>query len=77
MDRSLLTDAVTAPDSDSCFSLLNEFKNDLNRRAAHASIDPMNYVDKLLVAYKNPQGHNFATPYITSIYSGMMLDQIC
>ena len=77
VDRSLLTDAVTAPDSDSCFSLLNEFKNDLNRRAAHASIDPMNYVDKLLVAYKNPQGHNFATPYITSIYSGMMLDQIC
>ena len=33
----------------------------------------MNYVNKVVVAYKNP-GHNFATPYITSIYSGMMLD---
>lgn len=77
VDRNLLTDAVTSPDSQDCFLLLNDFKNDLNARAARASIDPMNYVDKLLVAYKNPQGHNFATPYITSIYSGMMLDQIC
>jgi len=36
----------------------------------------MNYDNKIVVAYKNP-GHNFATPYITSIYSGMMLEQIC
>ena len=33
----------------------------------------MNYVQKVVVAYKNP-GHNFNTPYISSIYSGMMLD---
>ena len=37
----------------------------------------MNYVDKLLVAYKNPAGHNFTAPYATSVYSGMMLDQYC
>ena len=36
-------------------------------------MNPMNYVNTVVVAYKNP-GHNFATPYITSIYSGMMLD---
>ena len=76
VDRSLLTDAVTAPDAKDCFSLLNEFKEGLNETAAKASIDPMNYVSKILIAYKNPI-HNFATPYITSVYSGMMLDRFC
>ncbi len=77
VDRSLLTDAVSAEDSSECFSVLNNFKNGLGRQASKASIDPMNYVNKLLVAYKNPKGQNFATPYITSIYSGMMMDAIC
>lgn len=76
IDRNLLTDAVTASDAEQTFSLLNDFKDDLNERTTNAFIDPMNYVNKLVVAYKNP-GHNFATPYITSIYSGMMLDQYC
>lgn len=76
VDRSLLTDAVTAPDAKDCFSLLNEFKNDINKKAVNASIDPMNYVSKIVVTYKNP-GHNFATPYISSIYAGMMMDKIC
>lgn len=77
IDRNLLTDAVTAADASECFSVLNHFKDDLNVKAAEVSINPMHYVDKLLVAYKNPAGHNFAAPYITSIYSGMMLDHYC
>ena len=76
IDRNLLTDAVSAPDATEAFALLNNFKDDLNERSTNAFIDPMNYVNKLVVAYKNP-GRNFATPYITSIYSGMMLDQYC
>lgn len=76
IDRSLLSDAITAPDAEQTFSILNNFKDDLNERSTMAFIDPMNYVNKLVVAYKNP-GRNFATPYITSIYSGMMLDQYC
>lgn len=77
VDRSLLTDAVTASDAKDCFSMLNRFKDSLNEKAASASIDPMNYVNKTLVAYKNPAAHHFATPYITSIYSGMMMDRYC
>lgn len=76
VDRNLLTDAVTSDDASECFLTLNKFKDTLNEKACNASIDPMNYVSKVIVAYKNP-GHNFATPYITSIYSGMMLDQLC
>ena len=76
IDRNLLADAVTSPDADDSFHTLNQFKNALNKKTAYAFIDPMHYVDKLVVAYKNP-GRSFATPYITSIYSGMMLDQYC
>lgn len=76
IDRNLLTDAVTSEGAKDCFSLLNSFKEDLNDKASYASIDPMNYVSKIIVTYKNP-GHNFATPYITSIYSGMMMDAYC
>lgn len=76
IDRSLLTDAITSEDAADTFSTLNRFKDSLNEKAASASIDPMSYVSKVLVTYKNP-GHNFATPYIISIYSGMMLDCYC
>ena len=76
IDRSLLADAVTAEDSKECFDVLNQFKNALCEKTTNAYIDPMNYVNKIVVAYKNP-GHNFASPYITSIYSGMMLDRYC
>ena len=76
IDRNLLTDAVTAPDAMNNFHTLSQFKDSLSKKTAYAFIDPMHYVDKLVVAYKNP-GRNFATPYITSIYSGMMLDQYC
>lgn len=76
VDRNLLTDAVTAEDAEESFSVLNHFKDSLNEKTSEASINPMNYVNKVIVAYKNP-GRNFATPYITSIYSGMMLDRYC
>lgn len=76
VDRGLLTDAVSSENAKDSFVLLNKFKDGLSERAAHASIDPMNYVSKILVAYKNP-GRNFAAPYISSIYSGMMMNQYC
>lgn len=76
IDRALLADAVTSEDSKENFSVLNAFKDALNERATTASINPMNYVNKVVVAYKNP-GHNFATPYISSLYAGMMLDRYC
>ncbi len=76
IDRSLLATSVSSPSSDESFSILNDFKDALLSKAEKASIDPMRYVNKIMVAYKNP-GRNFATPYITSIYSGMMLDTYC
>ncbi|MCI8992078.1 MAG: flagellar filament capping protein FliD [Eubacterium sp.] len=74
MDKALLTDAIAAPNAkDELFTILNNFKDSLNQKATEASLNPMKYVNKVIVVYKNP-GRNFATPYISSIYSGMMLD---
>lgn len=71
-----MTDAVSAPDARESFHTLNNFKNGLQRKATQASIDPISYVSKVLIAYKNP-GHNFAAAYHSSVYSGLMLDTYC
>lgn len=74
VDREKLAEAVESGDAEKSFSVLNNFKNGLSAKVSQASIDPMKYVNKVVVAYKNP-GRNFATPYISSMYSGMMLDK--
>ena len=76
IDKNLLTDAVSAPDARESFRTMNNFKNGLQRKATQASIDPISYVSKVLIAYKNP-GHNFAAAYHSSVYSGLMLDTYC
>ncbi len=65
--------AVSGDDMKPSFQTLNQFKNALSRQAKKASINPMNYVDKIIVEYKNP-GRTFNTPYVPSAYSGMLLD---
>lgn len=76
IDKALLEDAVTAEDPSESFIVLNDFKNLLNAKATNASLDPMRYVDKVVVVYKNPT-KTFVPPYLTSLYSGMMMDRYC
>ena len=78
VDRKKLTESVLSKDSDQTIGVLNRFKDAIGRKADEASLDPMNYVKKILVAYKNPNStKNFVCPYISSVYSGMMVDRIC
>lgn len=77
IDKALLTESVTEENSQEHLSVLNEFKDLLNTKANNASLDPMKYVDKILVTYKNPVKDHLVTPYITCIYSGMMMDRYC
>lgn len=76
IDRATFDDAVTNDLESNVFNKLNSFKNAVATRAASVSINPVNYVNKVVVAYKNP-GRGFNTPYSTSIYAGMMLDRYC
>ncbi len=77
IDKALLTESVSEDNAEEHLTVLNDFKNLLNTKANNASLDPMKYVDKIVVTYKNPVKDHLVTPYITSIYSGMMMDRYC
>lgn len=55
---------------------VRSFTNSLLRKSDQIALNPMRYVDKTVVEYKNP-GRNFANPYITSEYSGMLFNSYC
>ncbi|HKM35342.1 MAG TPA: flagellar capping protein [Lachnospiraceae bacterium] len=67
---------TTASEGALPFQALKGFSNALMQKTVQVSLNPMNYVNRTIVAYKNP-GHNFASPYITSAYSGMMFNSYC
>lgn len=78
VDRTKLTQSIVSEDADQNLEVLNHFKDAIGRKADEASLDPMNYVNKVLVTYKNPNSaKNFVCPYISSVYAGMMVDRIC
>ncbi|MDD7642149.1 MAG: flagellar filament capping protein FliD [bacterium] len=78
VDRAALTDSISTGNTLHTFDVLNRFRDALGQKADQASIDPMNYVSKVIVAYKHPNPEkNFATPYISSMYSGMLVDRFC
>lgn len=53
---------------------LKSFARFAMRKAGEVQLNPMDYVDKRIVAYKNPTTAHFANPYITSAYSGMLFN---
>lgn len=73
IDREKLAAAISPERMEDTFAKLAEFRDAVGQKADNASVNPMKYVDKVVVEYKNP-GHTFAAPYMSSIYSGMMLD---
>ena len=74
LDRDAIADVVTSADARAAFDTLNTFKEALSKEADKTAVNPMNYVDKVAVEYKNP-GKNFAAPYASSTYSGLLIDQ--
>lgn len=76
VDDSAFRHSMLNDESHSQLSTIRDFTNSVLRKTNQISLNPMEYVDKTLVAYKNP-GHNFATPYVTSNYSGMLFNSYC
>ncbi len=58
------------------FSYLKEFSDSLLKKSRQVSLNPMDYVNRTIVAYKKP-GNNYVSPYNTSAYSGMMFNFYC
>lgn len=76
VDGDTLRESAMSDDAREAFSPMKSFTNSILRKSNQVSLDPMNYVNNIIVAYKNP-GKNFASPYITSAYSGMMFNSYC
>lgn len=49
----------------------------LSRKMSDISLNPMEYVDKVVVTYPNTARQGFTNPYATSIYSGMIFNSYC
>lgn len=77
VDQELLHEtALQSQDINRTFGYLKDFSNLLLHKSNQVSLNPMEYVEKTVVAYKNP-GHNFTNPYAASAYSGMMFNSYC
>ena len=76
IDEKLLRQTAEDTDIKSRFGAIQSFTNSLIRKSNEVSLNPLNYVDKTVVAYKNP-GKSFANPYMPSMYSGMMFNSYC
>ena len=71
INNESIQDATSSGNITKIFFNLGTFKNAIQSKAETIGIDPMNYVNNKIVAYKNPQ-KSFLSPYNTSAYSGMM-----
>lgn len=78
IDDELLKQAIEASLDTRSVSAIKGFTDALIKKAKDISVDPMKYIDRPVVNYKNPDNkENVASPYITSEYSGMMFNNYC
>ncbi len=49
----------------------------LSHKMSDISLNPVDYVDKVIITYPNTAKPGFTNPYLTSIYSGMMFNSYC
>ncbi len=77
MDDSLAVQAAQEGDLEKLFGKDSRLNQRLQNKNEEIKINPMDYVDKILVSYPNfgkpPRGFS----YITSLYSGMLFNYYC
>ena len=74
VNDDVLSDSLRSSITQEDISSLKDFTQSALRKISHVQLNPMDYVDKRIVAYKNPHKTHFANPYITSAYSGMLFN---
>ena len=76
LDKNLLQQTAQEDDAFDRFGSIKNFAGNILNKVNQVSLNPMAYTQKTIVAYKNP-GRSFASPYVTSNYSGMMFSSYC
>lgn len=70
-DEAIILQASQENSLNETLDNLTSFKNGLEKKLSDITINPMKYVNKIMISYPHPS-KAFANPYVTSIYSGMM-----
>lgn len=76
LDKNTFTQTALSEEGFHGYDTLKDFTDSILKKINDVSLNPMQYVEKTIVAYKNP-GHNFPAPYAASAYSGMMFNYYC
>lgn len=76
LDKNLLQQTAQEDDALDRFKSIQSFTGSVLNKVNQIALNPMQYAQKTIVAYKNP-GRSFASPYVTSNYSGMMFSSYC
>ena len=74
VDEEKLTEVLKDKETPEELDTLKNFTKSALRKANEVQLNPMDYVEKRVVAYKNPTKPHFANPYVTSAYSGMLFN---
>ena len=72
-DIDILNDSVKNGNFTRLFNGISSFKDDIAKTTARLTLDPMAYINKLIVTYPNIKDKaRLGTPYTKSLYSGLI-----
>jgi flagellar hook-associated protein 2 len=77
IDTALATQAISENSMDGLFSTESGPIHDLINKTNYIKINPMDYVDKVIVTYPNLSKPAVGFPYASSIYSGLLFNYYC
>lgn len=72
-DKEVIINADNKDSLSHIYESLNSFKNSIKEKAENIALNPMDYVNNKIIAYKNPL-RSFPDPYNLSAYTGMMFN---
>ncbi len=72
-DKEVIINANNKDALSHIYESLNSFKNSIKEKAEDIALNPMDYVNNKIIAYKNPL-RSFPDPYNLSAYTGMMFN---
>ena len=72
-DKEVIINADNKDALSHIYESLNSFKNSIKEKAEDIALNPMDYVNNKIIAYKNPL-RSFPHPYNLSAYTGMMFN---
>ena len=72
-DKEVIINADTKDALRHIYETLYSFKNTIKEKAENIALNPMDYVNNKIIAYKNPL-RSFPDPYNLSAYTGMMFN---